>query len=62
MSAGRAGRGVTGEVGLEERQGEELGEGLRGEGEGLGLRSKVRVGRHRFGGFCKCCYERSYVT
>ena len=46
VSAGRAGRGVTGKVGFKERKGRELGEGLRGEGEGLGGRSKGRVGCH----------------
>lgn len=49
VSAGRAGWGVTGEVGFEERQGGELGEGLKGEGEGLGRRAKGRGSRH-------CCF------
>lgn len=60
VSAGGAGRGITGEVGFEERKGGELGEGLRGEGERLGLRSKGRVGRHYccIGGICKFCCEK----
>lgn len=46
VSAGRAGCGVAGEVSFEERQGGELGKGLKGKGEGLGRRAKGRVGRH----------------
>lgn len=49
VSAGRADRGVTVEVGFEKRQGGEFGEGLSGEGEGLRLRARDRGGRH-------CCF------
>lgn len=46
VSARRAGRGVTAQVGFKESQGGELGECLKWEGEGLGRSAKSRVGRH----------------
>lgn len=46
MSTRRAGWGFTAQVGFKESQGGELGECLKGEGEGLGRRAKSRVGRH----------------